>query len=439
MTRFAAVAALAATLAFFLPAGTAAAADAATKICPFCSLKGANLSGQDLTDANLQGADLQGADLSNAVLDGANLAGANLSGAKLTGASLKASAKGPADLSLANLSGADFTNATLGGADLQHADLTGAKLTGADLTDAITVKQGTVREAATATSDVSAAEATVCGKADTSALKASIHVAPGGTDGDACGTSAAQACATIAKGIARCTGTAGCGVLVAWGQYTLTDTIVLQDGVNVYGGCMPAAQAGDGLQSLVSAPADGKPAMSASNANGTGITVQGFRLMGSAAAAGGNASVTLLASSAKLTVKDSRIAAGAGSDGANGKDGGAGTAGGGGSGRTAGTNASCQNTSGGKGGSARTVDVIVSFTSYSCDKSCSENDCAGYQGQPGQTGFRSAGGKVGSDVCSTCASGDPGAGTAGGDGTHGSCGSAGAASDRTAGTVSGAV
>ena len=53
----------------------------ATKSCPRCDLKGANLVNADLSGAKLMGANLSWANLSGANLRGANISGANFSGA----------------------------------------------------------------------------------------------------------------------------------------------------------------------------------------------------------------------------------------------------------------------------------------------------------------------------------------------------------------------
>ena len=78
--------------------------------------------------------------------------------------------------------------------------------------------------------------------------RARDYAKTGGTDSPSCGTTIDSACASIAQGIQRCAAT-GCGVLVAWDEYALTAPIVLRDGVNVYGGCVPP----DTLHALLAA------------------------------------------------------------------------------------------------------------------------------------------------------------------------------------------
>ncbi|HYC90929.1 MAG TPA: hypothetical protein VEO54_17050 [Thermoanaerobaculia bacterium] len=75
-----------------------------------------------------------------------------------------------------------------------------------------------------------------CGSRDTADLTSVRYVSPGGKDGEACGAALAAPCATIAAGIASCKG-AGCAVLVAFGEYPQADTLVLADGISLYGGC----------------------------------------------------------------------------------------------------------------------------------------------------------------------------------------------------------
>jgi hypothetical protein len=80
-----------------------------------------------------------------------------------------------------------------------------------------------------------------CGSRDTADLTNVRYVSPQGKDGEGCGAAPATPCATIAAGIASCKG-AGCAVLVAFGEYPLAATLVLADGISLYGGCEERVQ-----------------------------------------------------------------------------------------------------------------------------------------------------------------------------------------------------
>ena len=397
--------------------------------CPFCDLRGVNFAGRDLTNANLHGADLRGADLTRAILDGAILIGADLTNAQLTDARLNPSSKGRTDLSLAKLDGANFRNASLRGADIQYTSLNVTTLQGADVTEAITARPGRVR--------ANDGENVTCGTADLSGVKNRIYVTIAGTDSDSCGAGFNNACATISKGIARCTGTAACGVLVGWGDYKAADTIALQDGVNVYGGCMPASQTAAGLQSLIEAPSNGKPAVSASGTKSAGVVLHGFKLVGSSAQGNGAASTTLFADNARLTVQDSTITAGAGGNGNAGgptPKGGDGSAGNGSSG---GAGTTCGGANGGNGSVRQDVSVRVDFPKLYCTPSCSDNGCWGYTGSPGTTGNWAGGGEWGKGNCTECPISRGDTGHNGSNGSNASCGGPGNPSGATGGSFNG--
>ena len=83
---------------------------------------------------------------------------------------------------------------------------------------------------------VSAEQRYFCGSKDTSELSIVRYVSHAGADSDTCGASLASPCATIQRGIANCHGS-GCAVLVAFEEHELTSTLVLADGVSLYGGC----------------------------------------------------------------------------------------------------------------------------------------------------------------------------------------------------------
>jgi uncharacterized protein YjbI with pentapeptide repeats len=256
--------------------------------CPHCDLEGLNLAGRDLTDSNLTGANLRGADFRGAILDGISLVGADLENANFDRAKLSCPRAKKAHLSRTNLRGATFQDVELFRADLQFADLSGTNFGGADLShvvfgpairagmlpdgrktsfrgarlrrefelDEATMDLGEVRWIAppsgTPIADGSLEE-TVCGKADLSGLTSRIYVSTTGTDSDSCGASYAEPCRTIPKGIERCAAD-GCGVLVAWGQYTPKLPVTLTSGKSLYGGCLPKRLAQPDYFSVIMAP-----------------------------------------------------------------------------------------------------------------------------------------------------------------------------------------
>lgn len=348
--------------------------------CPFCDLRGANLAGRNLTGANLQGADLSKADLSGADLSGAILNRANLTNANLSGAKLNRSAKGPADLTAANITGINLKGASLAGTNLQHVDLSTFDHAGVDLSQAIIVKPAS-------------GGAVTCGKANLSGVQNPIYVSPSGTDGPSCGTSLANACAAIGYGITRCYGTAACGVLVMYGEYTPASTIILADGINVYGGCT-AGQAGqDTIQSLVTAPPDGQSAMSAAGVGSRGVTVQGFVLQGTKGGAGG-ASTTLMMNASRLQVIDTALLAGPGGVGIAAPPAGPGSSGAPGVGGAPGTNAQCPADAGGQGAQPL---VPGSQGLGNCQPNCLE-----LRGDTPWTGRRAAQGASGGAAPTNC-------------------------------------
>ena len=404
--------------------------------CPYCQLQGIQLTGKTLTKANLLGADLTGADLSGAILDGAVLTGANLTKANLDKAQLTSATNGPAHLSGANLTGATLRATQVGGSNLQFAAVPGADFTGTDLGEAIigpAIKTGVTGGKKTSfrnarlpgglktdesTMDLTgvswasapglragalADEAWACGNADLSPLASRIYVAPNGTDNATCGTAVGTPCQTIATGIQRCS-SAGCGVLVAWGEYPQTATLHLQNGVNVYGGCLPASQSNPTSVSVIVAPPGGLPAVSADNIS-TATIVQGFQL--SASAAGGTNGAPsiglLVASSTGLAVLNSEILANTGAPGAPGGAGAPGAPGGSANGVTGGTNA-CNNTAGGMGGGQMNVNVSVQLSLHYLRPVVRRGAvCRPIGGESGSTGTYAQGGDpAGSPTCEEC-------------------------------------
>jgi hypothetical protein len=219
-----------------------------------------------------------------------------------------------------------------------------------------------------------------------------------------------------------------------YGQYSQPSTIKMADGINVYGGCLAGQVVETLVQSLITAPSNGMPGVSAINLGAAGAILQGFRLEGSAAAPGtGMPSVTLeVTNSPKLHVIDSEILSGAGGGGAVGAAGSAGTAGGAANGATAGNAAACPGATGGNGSVEMGVSVSVYFASFTCNPSCSANGCWGYWSASG-----SAGGQWGTQNCAECVSSRGGTGNPGGSGANAGCGQGGVASTSALGTFIG--
>lgn len=436
--------------------------------CPNCDLRGVDLSGRPLENANLSGADMTGAKLRGTDLDGASLVGTILDGAVLDDAQFNPTARGVADLSRASMIGASLKGAQMSSADLQFARMEGADFTGTNLTRATfgpRIKAGVFKgrkttfsrarlsrefktdEALMDTTDAQwetaagagAGEAIVCGKADLSVLTSRIYVSQTGTDTETCGLSVDQSCKTIAKGIEHCSGS-GCGVLVEWEEYNSGATLRLRDGVNVYGGCLPANIARPDFFSVVYAPGGGQPAASADAINANSTILQGFQLAGSASGGvNGEPSITLLVTnSSKLSVLNAEIVANTGSRGADGQSFGNGAGGTDGNGRSRGINSYCISAFGGDGAGENTVTVDVYFASVVCKPRCPFG-CSGSQGGPGSTGHWTAGGGWGTPNCTECVvrRGDTGGGGEGG--RNAGCGSKGNVSADTAGSFRGSA
>ena len=391
--------------------------------CPFCDLSNAQLAGRDLTDANLQGANLTGADLSGANLSGAILSRANLTNANLANANLGRSAQGPADLVAANLTGASLAGADLDGTDLQYTDLSQTDLAQVDLGRARRGPSGAAQSGGVS-----------CGSADLSGLQNRIYVAMKGSDSDTCGDSPTAACAGIAKGLARCSGKSACGVLTLYGEYTLQNSVALVPGVNLYGGCLSDQAPQPGLQSLLTAPPGGAPAIIATGIGANATVLQGFRLQGTAAAAGSGAASTALVvnDSPALQVLDATILAGPGGSGAAGGTGGAGAVGAAGKDASAGTQSQCPSANGGNGSVQMGVSVDVGVFKFTCNPSCSDHGCYGYWASQG-----AAGGQWGDQNCAECVSSRGSTGHSGAGGGDAGCGSKGSASGNLAGAFSG--
>ncbi|MDY7091626.1 MAG: pentapeptide repeat-containing protein, partial [Acidobacteriota bacterium] len=436
--------------------------------CPYCDLSGIDLRDRDLTDANLVGANLRGANFRGATLNGTMLVGADLTGARFGGALLKASRRGPTNLSRANLTAASLRGAKLEGVDLQYAIVGGTDFSGVDLTRAVfgpRLRAGVVAGVKTSfrgarlrhefavdetlmdVTDVQwqGSPAVVledpviaCGDADLSHLTSRVYVAATGTDGTTCGTSWSAPCRSIAKGIERCA-TAGCGVLVAYDEYNLAVTVELRSGIDLYGGCLPEAQANPSYFSAVIGPPGGVPVVKARGLS-VDTVVQGFQLNASAAEGNdsGTSMVLQVESSAQLSVLDSELVAAPGAPGREGSPGTTGIQGGAGSGRDGGTVSACSNSTGGTGAVRKEVDTDGSATGIKCYKKCDSgnNYCNGYSGQAGTSGYRAPGGEKANGECTAdCIQDDGPPGERGEDGRGGTCGSRGAANSNIAGAL----
>ncbi|MEA3412500.1 MAG: hypothetical protein U9R74_13315, partial [Pseudomonadota bacterium] len=157
-----------------------------------------------------------------------------------------------------------------------------------------------------------------CGDADLSALAKRVYVSPQGVDSASCGatpTPPGSTCKTIHQGISNCTGS-DCGVLVRWGLYPLSTTIELVDGVSLYGSCRFDDSTKLPYRSMLKAPADGKPGISATDID-TATMVYGLVVLGSHATTPGQASIAMTVSASKgLTISHTVLSAGKGGDGA---------------------------------------------------------------------------------------------------------------------------
>lgn len=365
--------------------------------CPHCNLRGADLSHRNLTNANFNGADLSRADFTGSTLDGASFIRASAAGARFEGASLLPTSRGAVNFAHAGLAGAAFARARARGAVFLFADVHSTDFSAADVSGALFnpkplafPRRRLLR---------SSASSVVCGRADLSRLAKRVYVSPSGVDGPTCGTAPGDgACLTIAAGIVRCD-VAHCGVLVEWGEYQLTAPLALKDGVNVYGGCVPAGTpSAQSLYSSILAAGDGTPAVSAQNLAGP-VLFQNFEIGGSPADDGaGHASIAVaLENVQQLTFADDSIVAGrgganrAGADGADGATGGS-------------ANGSDPGSGGGQRGGAGSLEMNVSVTGdNSCTPQCATPGCAGENGS-GSAGAR--GGQPGQAICDECAQRD---------------------------------
>lgn len=173
------------------------------------------------------------------------------------------------------------------------------------------------------TSEAGAADR--CGDVDLSKLTSRIYVSPKGTDSDSCGANASSPCGSIQRGIDRC-GAKSCGVLVRYGLYSLTEPIRLRQGVNVYGRCVFDGDSDRKYRSVIEAPPDGKPGITADKIF-LGTVLDGVFVRGSDATSPGGASIAMTVSNSivrnsgplGLTIAHSILSSGKGANGAPGQ------------------------------------------------------------------------------------------------------------------------
>jgi hypothetical protein len=428
--------------------------------CPACDLRGARFEPGDFTDANLAGANLIGADLRGLTMQGADFSGADLTGAKLDGlkchlcifsrailtdATLDGAQLEGSDFQFADVHGTHFGNSTLTGVSFgpklkggvsksgKKTTFTGALLAHEFELDA-SIDTGGAKLSGVAVAPPAAGEAWACGAADLSAIKTRIHVSPDGKDSDSCGSSTSEACATIAKGIARC-GSTGCGVLVAWGEYQPPATVALRDGLNVYGGCVPSSRSRKDYVSVIKGPA-GQPAVTSSVSAKT--ILQGFDIVGADSKNddGAPSIAMTVVNSSQTHVLNSRVTAGKGANGAPGGGGGDGARGGDARDRDGGLNGGCGNANGGAGADEYTVSIHDDDARHCYGHH--SNGGWGFGGEMGSTGVSAGGGKDGSPNCAICPIHRGDDGGQGAYGTNAGCGAAGTASHNPEGRFEGA-
>ena len=278
-----------------------------------------------------------------------------------------------------------------------------------------------------------------CNGANLAALNTLVYVRSDGADLGRCGTTTANACASIQQGIASCAGS-GCGVVVRHGLYNLAAPIVLRDGVSVFGGCLFDGETGRSYRSIVNGPAD-QPAVSAA-AIVSPTTFQGFVVRAADSAKVGGSSIAMtVTDSGALALNQVRLVAGNGMAGSNGDDAGAVGGGASGSGVTGGQTCPAAG-SPFRGGAGGTNSLTVANCVFDCD--CTETPTyatggTGPGGGPnpggpgvsaGRAGVACAGRGIGRDAD------NPGDGGGGGPGDAGVCTQqAGAANGSVAGTL----
>jgi hypothetical protein len=265
-----------------------------------------------------------------------------------------------------------------------------------------------------------------------------VYVSTQGTDGPSCGASGAP-CKTIQQGVAQCSAP-GCGVVVRFGLYKtaeaaapLPDRIVVKDGVSIFGSCRFEGDADGKYWTVVQAPDDGEPGLTASGINSATV-VQGLFVKASDAKTAGKASIAATVSgSSGLVLRNVHLASARGADGAPGATPGdadvgewgypaLGDTGGGGGSACYSNPPPNQTGSGGKGADIQQVYSHVCIIWCYCDN----NNYPNSVGQPGMSSGSiggGGGGGRGSDGCGcNNNTGNAGDGPPGNPGNPGACG-----------------
>jgi hypothetical protein len=268
-----------------------------------------------------------------------------------------------------------------------------------------------------------------CAGADLSKVQRAVYVSPEGNDSISCGHGTGSPCRTIQQGIANCKGE-GCGVLVRHGIYNLPAALELADGVSLYGSCVF-----EGVDQKYRSTVLGRPAIRANNINKP-TTLHGFVIMGTNAAAPGEASIAMVVSNSKgLTLGHDVVASGKGGDGRNGAyaDGATGANGSGAVGKTGGGGGrACPSNpppaSDGGGGRGADFNNVYTWGRAVLAK-CKTNNLSESVGKVGEKSGAVPGGGGGERGGAGCMcdpnGGSSGDGPTGGNGNPGQCSSAG--------------
>jgi hypothetical protein len=144
------------------------------------------------------------------------------------------------------------------------------------------------------------------------------YVSLGGTDSESCGSNAGSPCKTVQKGIgqaqSRCAGKS-CLVLVHYGLDRPAASVVLADGVDLYGGCVFSDEVDQGYRTVLM----GNPAIEADGIK-TPTTIATFQIVATDADNPGESSVAMLVSnsgSGVLSISKSLLASGKGAAGSS--------------------------------------------------------------------------------------------------------------------------
>jgi len=252
-----------------------------------------------------------------------------------------------------------------------------------------------------------------------STADSSIYVSPQGTDSATCGSTYASACETVSEGITRCAASGGsCDVLIDYGKYTPSSSLVLANNVSLVGGYVQG-QPSSSYQSTILAPAGGAPAISGGSGVSSGLA--NLIVIGTPSTSADAASVTMQFNSmAGLIMTNVNVQAGTGTDAANQSDASKGTDGADGSGVTPGANkCTASDASGGAGAPGYALKTSCSGNWASgCSYHCSQ-DGSGNWGVGGSYGQAGGGAPQGSQTKACYFGGSHGTAPAGGNGVAG--------------------